>query len=145
MRRTLFILFALVLCGFTPADSLGMLVIPSIDLSQPVYPVGRIQVQGGESYQVLPNDVGWHNDTARPGEVGNTVLNGHHKLGAGVFGGLPDVTIGASLTLAGRSYIVTNKVILNEAGATLVGHLPCLCIFFSDFSMMGVRRRTRRM
>ena len=61
---------------------------------------------------------GWHPDSALLGEVGNTVINGHHNVYGDVFGGLVDVQEGDSIFVyAGdRKYefIVANRMILPE-------------------------------
>lgn len=86
--------------------------VPSIALSAPVYPVGRIEVPGGYSYEVLANDIGWHNDSSRPcNDHGNTVLNGHNP---GVFSGLPGVQVGDVLTICDQDYIITEIAIVHE-------------------------------
>jgi hypothetical protein len=67
---------------------------------------------------LAPNEfaAGWHDTTARLGEPGNIVLNGHHNIYGMVFGKLVDMTEGELITIRGDKreffYMVTNKMIL---------------------------------
>lgn len=104
----------IVVLGYYLTCPVAVLTIPSIGLSGAVYPVGRVETPGGYSYQVLDNDIGWHNGTSHPcGEAGNTVLNGHNP---GVFSRLPEVRIGDTLFICGRVFTITDVVTVYEGG-----------------------------
>ena len=101
------------------------LVIPSIDLDAPITPVGwvAVEVQGQTVGQWQVSDaemVGWHNTSAGLGQVGNTVLNGHHNLHGEVFGRLVELKVGDEVWLSAgenqRVYMVTEIVTLLEKG-----------------------------
>ena len=66
------------------------LVIPVIGLDAPVSTIGLspVEIDGETFYQwQVPQDyrAGWHNTSARLGQLGNTVLNGHHNIAGEVF------------------------------------------------------------
>jgi len=66
------------------------IVIPSIKLDAPVVPttVKKIEYQGKTYYQWVVPDyfaAGWHNTSALLGDVGNTVISGHHNVHGKVF------------------------------------------------------------
>ena len=97
--------------------------IPSIELSAPVIPAEHsfTEVEGSTFGQWQAPGyfaAGWHPDSALPGEVGNTVINGHHNIDGEVFADLVDVKEGDTIVLyAGESafaYVVTNRMILPE-------------------------------
>lgn len=99
------------------------LVIPSIDLDAPITAVGwtTINVNGQSIGQwQVPNEqaVGWHSTSAGLGQVGNTVLNGHHNIYGEVFRNLVDLQVGDTVRLTGEgtraSYTVTQTLILPE-------------------------------
>lgn len=101
------------------------LVIPAIDLDAPVKPVGwaETEVSGEQVGQWLVPDggaVGWHDTSAGVGQVGNTVLNGHHNLYGQVFRRLVELEVGDSISLwtgdVEHTYIVTETAILPERG-----------------------------
>lgn len=101
----------IVLCLAGPAP-VSYLSIASINLNEAVYPVGRVGTPGNDTYRVLANNVGWHNETTPPcGDESNTVLNGHNP---GVFEKLPQVKIGDELVLCGVTYKVSEVVIVRE-------------------------------
>ncbi|MFN8456528.1 MAG: sortase [Anaerolineae bacterium] len=108
----------------TPATQL---VIPSIELSSAVTPVGwrEVKIKGQTYGQWLVDDnlVGWHNLSARPGQVGNTVLNGHSNIHAQVFRHLPEVEIGDDILLWAdgqpHHYMISQKLVVLEKGASL--------------------------
>ncbi len=62
--------------------------------------------------------VGWHTRSAKLGEVGNTVLNGHHNAYGEVFRRLEDVEVGDEVLVSGRErvyrYQVVDRMILLE-------------------------------
>ncbi|MEJ2747003.1 MAG: sortase [Anaerolineae bacterium] len=99
------------------------IVIPQIDLDAPVEPIGLEKVSSGDEtyYQwQVPNDyiAGWQNNSARLGEIGNTVLNGHHNIYGEVFRYLIDLNEGDEIILYDNqrayTYYVTTKEVLAE-------------------------------
>ena len=116
----------------TPAPTLDpaslvptRLVIPAIDLDAPIVEVGwETQEINGQlvSSWIVPDTfaAGWHQNSAPPGQVGNTVLNGHHNIHGQVFRDLVDLEAEDELTLyAGETahyYVVTELYILKEKG-----------------------------
>lgn len=102
------------------------LVIPEIDLDAPIVDIGvePIEQNGQTYYQWLVPDsfaAGWHNNSARLGEVGNTVLNGHHNVYDEVFRDLVDLEEGDKIIMYDsedqvHTYLVTVKEILPERG-----------------------------
>lgn len=103
------------------------LVIPSIELSSAIVPVGwrEVKIKGQTYGQWLVDDnlVGWHNLSAKPGQIGNTVLNGHSNIHAQIFRHLPEVEVGDDILLWADSqphhYIITQKLMVLEKGASL--------------------------
>lgn len=80
------------------------IVIPTIGLDAPVSGIGLapLEINGETYYQwQVPDDyrVGWHNTSARLGEIGNTVLNGHHNINGEVFKDLVEVKEGDEITI----------------------------------------------
>jgi sortase A len=61
---------------------------------------------------------GWHKNSARLGEPGNTVFNGHHNVYGEVFVRLVDLKEGDLILILSETreykYIITNKMILPE-------------------------------
>ena len=102
------------------------LVIPAIDLDAPVDTVGWSVTTAANGQQISMWDVpnhfaaGWLKTTARLGEPGNTVLDGHHNMAGEVFRDLVNLKQGDALTLwAGdrpRAYVVSMLKILPEKG-----------------------------
>lgn len=108
------------------------IVIPAIDLDAPVQPVDPIvgklisqerqEPQNGQVYRqwLVPDffAAGWHADSARLGEIGNTVLNGHHNISGKVFARLIDLEPGDVIQVYSKEslfiYLITNKMILPE-------------------------------
>jgi sortase A len=100
-----------------------------LNIDAPVVPVSLEAQQNGSrwSYQQwsVPNSyaAGWHDSSAPPGQVGNTVLNGHNNIHGAVFGNLIDLTLGESIILyeADRKYIyqVVHREFLPEQGKPL--------------------------
>ncbi len=105
----------------------AQLIIPSIELNSAVTPVGwrEVKIKGQTYGQWLVDDnlVGWHNLSARPGQIGNTVLNGHSNVYGQVFRRLPEVEVGDNILLwAGgqpHRYVITQKIVVLEKGASL--------------------------
>jgi sortase A len=71
----------------------------------------------------VPNEyaAGWHETSARLGEPGNTVLNGHNTTNGEVFRDLYRLEAGDKIIVYGqevsrRTYVVSVTLILPEAG-----------------------------
>ena len=99
------------------------IVIPSIEVDAPVVDVGMTALQnnGQTVYQwQVPQgyEAGWHNTSAPLGQVGNTVLNGHHNIFGEVFGSLVDLEVGAEIIVydaeSPHDYTVAEVQILPE-------------------------------
>ncbi len=99
------------------------ILIPQIDLDAPVTEIGLEQISKDDQtyYQwPVPNgfEAGWHNNSARLGKSGNTVLNGHHNIYGEVFRDLVDLTEGDEIILFDTQqkfiYEVTETYILAE-------------------------------
>lgn len=108
------------------------LQIPSIGLDAPVIPAESSKVQiSGETFNQwkAPDEfaVGWHTTSAMLGEVGNTVLNGHHNINGKVFENLHNVVAGDEVIVTGGdmqyTYIVVNVMILPERNVDLATRL----------------------
>lgn len=117
------------------------IVIPSINLDAPVVEVGwRVVERDGQTtieWEVADYAVGFHIGSAYPGNVGNTVLSGHHNVRGKVFRYLVNVNLGDVIILYadGRPYYyrVESKQILPEKyasneqrreNAELIGYFP---------------------
>jgi LPXTG-site transpeptidase (sortase) family protein len=108
------------------------ITIESIGLEAPIIQTGtqKYWVEGKQYDQwQAPNEFagGWHETTARLGEIGNTVINGHHNIYGMVFGKLVDMPEGELITIRGDKrefyYMVTNKMILPEKSVGLAQRL----------------------
>jgi sortase A len=97
--------------------------IPSVALSAPIVIAEHTftNVEGSTFGQWLAPGyfaAGWHPDSALPGEVGNTVINGHHNVDGEVFADLVDVQEGDTIIVHSGdrafAYVVTNRMILPE-------------------------------
>jgi sortase A len=104
------------------------LVIPAIGLDAPIVPVGwETRIVNGKEvslWDVLDLfAVGWHINSARPGQGGNVVLSGHHNVYGEVFRDLEhlqpldDITVYIGETAF--HYSVTALRILEEEGQPL--------------------------
>jgi sortase A len=90
-----------------------------------VVPVGwRVVKEGGQrviEWEVAEYAVGWHQNSAYPGQGGNIVLSGHHNAKGEVFRYLNDLNRGDEVILyAGGEaypYQVAEKWLLLEEGA----------------------------
>ncbi len=100
------------------------IVIPAIHLDAPVVlsVAKAVNVDGKQFQQWAAPDKfagGWQEGSARLGELGNTVLNGHHNVHGEVFRNLVDLEQGDMIQVyAGDrifTYMVTNRMILPEA------------------------------
>jgi LPXTG-site transpeptidase (sortase) family protein len=109
------------------------ILIPTIDLVAPVSPISleAISSNGQTYYQwPVPNEfrAGWHDNSARLGQPGNTVLNGHHNIYGQVFRHLVDLEAGDEIILedgTGQTYTyyVVQKEIFPERGQPLAVRL----------------------
>lgn len=104
------------------------MVIPVIGLDAPIMSVQPELVNVGrvELLQwISPNEyaAGWHETSARLGEVGNTVINGHHNTSGEVFKRLVELIEGDLIKVYSDqhlfTYQITNKMILPEKYETL--------------------------
>lgn len=103
------------------------LVISSIGLDSTIVPVGwKPVVIDGKTYgqwETAVNLVGWHNLSARLGNVGNTVLAGHSDVNAQVFKRLEEVNLNDVIVVfSGEQvyqYLVSEKFLVREKGASL--------------------------
>jgi sortase A len=103
------------------------IMIPGIELEAPVIeaPFGRTKLQGN-LYEVwsAPNykAAGWQTTSARLGEIGNTVLVGHHNTKGEVFRDLEKMETGDTIEVVGETntfkYVITNRMIVPERSAT---------------------------
>lgn len=104
------------------------LVISKIRLDEAVVPVGRkpIVVEGNTYmiWETTDNEVGWHNLSAPPGQIGNTVLSGHSDIKGRVFRTLEELQEGDEIQLFGADrpepyhYVVTQRVFVQEKGVS---------------------------
>jgi LPXTG-site transpeptidase (sortase) family protein len=107
--------------------------VKEIGLNAPIIPAesGVVEVEeGGETHKLVqweaPNEkaAGWHTDSAPLGEVGNTVINGHHNVHGKVFGQLVYLQEGDLIQIFGSDgqwyyYAVANKMVVPETGVSL--------------------------
>jgi len=103
------------------------LVIPSIGLDSEVVSIGLaiIQVDGQTYGQWLVDDnlIGWHDQSAPLGQIGNTVLNGHSDRGGVIFQNLHLVAPGDTITIFANDqvydYTITETTLVQEKGVSL--------------------------
>lgn len=98
--------------------------IPKIELDAPVAAIGlqHIQLEDNTTYfqWMVPAEfqAGWHDTSARLGQNGNTVLNGHHNIHGEVFRDLVDLKEGDQIimndTETAYEYAVTDVLVLEE-------------------------------
>ena len=74
------------------------------------------------AWEVADYAVGFHRDSALPGQPGNTVLSGHNNTKGEVFRNLSRIKVGdpISVKVGDREYryVVTQKVLLDERGVS---------------------------
>lgn len=104
------------------------IVIPTLGVDGPVVPVsthttnvdGRVQAAWGVPDQ---RAAGWHNTSAKLGERGNVVLNGHNTNNGEIFRDLYTLHPGDRIIVhsedISRTYAVSETLILPEAGQPL--------------------------
>lgn len=102
------------------------IVAPSISLDTKVVEVGwTLKEQGGTTYKiwtVADYAAGWHNESARPGEVGNMVITGHNNMRGEVFRNVVDLGPGDEIIVyvgdEAHTYVVESRLLLLEKGAS---------------------------
>jgi LPXTG-site transpeptidase (sortase) family protein len=96
------------------------IVIPAIGLDAPVVPVGWTVTDEGPVWDAADYAAGWHQGSAYPGHVGNTVLSGHHNIKGKVFRYLIDLEPDDEVLLyvgdTAYHYVVTEKHLFEEKG-----------------------------
>jgi len=100
--------------------------IPVIGVNAPVMPVSWSLMSQGEAtepvWDVASGAIGWHLNSATPGQKGNVVLAGHHNVDGMVFQDLYRLEPGNEIYLfAGSlifSYRVREVMIVQEEGAS---------------------------
>ncbi|MCP4536378.1 MAG: sortase [Chloroflexi bacterium] len=110
-----------------PSDPLPLpptrLLIPAIDLEAPVVAVDRVNTEiNGQPVTTwaVPDSfsVGWHNTSALPGQIGNTLINGHSNIYGEVFRNLEALELGDEIIIyvddAVYRYQVTEWHLLRE-------------------------------
>jgi LPXTG-site transpeptidase (sortase) family protein len=104
------------------------LVIPMLELDAPVKAAELLTWQEGTKLYTqwaVPDEfaAGWHGDSAPLGEVGNTVLNGHHNVYGEVFRDLIYLPVGEEIIIYDGdqpfTYRVTNMELLRNEGIPL--------------------------
>jgi sortase A len=104
------------------------LVIPMLELDAPVKAAELLTWQEGDKLYTqwtVPEEfaAGWHGDSAPLGEVGNTVLNGHHNVHGEVFRDLINLPAGEEIIIYDGdqpfTYQVTNMELLRNQGVPL--------------------------
>jgi LPXTG-site transpeptidase (sortase) family protein len=110
-----------------PAGTPTRLVIPAIALDSPIVPVGQTPLVVGSNvywqWNTSEHSVGWHNQSAKLGQWGNTVLNGHSDVNASVFRDLEHVGIGDEIMVFSRDqvrrYTIVHKFLVKERDVSL--------------------------
>jgi sortase A len=99
------------------------LLIPAIDLETPVVAVDRVstEIDGQQiTTWAIPDAfaAGWHNTSALPGQIGNTLINGHSNTHGQVFHNLETLELGDEIMIyvddAVYGYQVTEWHLLRE-------------------------------
>lgn len=105
-----------------PSGTPTRLVIPSITLDSPIVPVDQTPVViDGHTYgqwNTSNSLVGWHSLSARLGQTGNTVLNGHSDISVAIFRDLQYLDVGDEITVFSgdwvHQYTVQQKFLVKE-------------------------------
>lgn len=107
----------------TTAAPPDRILIDAINLDAPIIPVGQHPIQLDDrlySQWDVPDfrAAGWHQNSAPPGQPGNTVLNGHHNTSGEVFRWLYTLKPGQFITLLAANrrytYVVAQTMTLAE-------------------------------
>lgn len=108
-----------------PANSAPTrLIVPAIEVDSPIMEVGmKLTNENGHvvnEWEVADFAVGFHNTTALPGAVGNTVMAGHNNINGEVFRRLSEIKAGDEVfVMVGETtyrYTVEKKLLLKEKG-----------------------------
>jgi len=116
-----------------PADTTPKWIhIPAIAVDAPVIPAKSTAIDVSEGDRTVkmieweaPDEpaVGWHTSSAKLGQVGNTVLNGHHNAYGKVFQNLAYLQEGDLIQVYGGgqwfNYVVINKMVLPERDVSI--------------------------
>ncbi len=106
--------------------------IAAISLAAPIVPAEPSEIRiGSDTYEQwkAPDKfaVGWHKSSALLGQIGNTVLNGHHNIFDKVFENLYKVVPGDEIIVYGGqiqyTYTVVNVMILAERNVEMATRL----------------------
>ncbi|OQY45096.1 MAG: hypothetical protein B6242_11280 [Anaerolineaceae bacterium 4572_78] len=106
---------------YPPANSSpNRIVIESIEIDSPIVEVGwQLVEEEGQwfsTWETAKNAVGWHENSSKPGHIGNIVLSAHHNVYGEIFRDLVDVKGGDIVTLyvddQAYHYSVRSKFIL---------------------------------
>lgn len=97
------------------------LVIAAIDLDAPIETTGWHTINGVSEWDIPDHfAAGWLKTTAPLGQIGNTVLTGHHNIAGEVFRRLVELKPGDQITVYSRDevfdYTVITRKILPERG-----------------------------
>ncbi|MCA1554530.1 MAG: sortase [Chloroflexi bacterium] len=103
------------------------IVLPTIGVDSPAVRVGwKVTQQGGQQvaeWDVADYAVGWHQTSALPGAIGNTVMTGHNNINGEVFKNLIDLKVGDEIYVMADDkvyrYKVAQKLLIKEYGATM--------------------------
>ncbi len=102
------------------------IIIPAINLDAPVQPVKLIVSRNGRTAEwgvPAGRTSGWHSTSARLGEPGNLVLNGHHNIRGRVFARVKDLQPLDQIIVIGErrkvTYEVVERKLLLERGQPL--------------------------
>ncbi len=98
-----------------PAPSYDTVSIPSLGLSSRYVTVG---LTSANAIDVHPRLVGWWNGSAQPGNPGAAFLDGHNP---GVFSALPNIQIGAQITITKASGEKLNYTVVHQETVQLLG------------------------
>lgn len=104
------------------------IVVPAIGLEAPIEPAALMRVMvSGYSFDQwtapMHFSAGWHQNSAGLGEIGNTVINGHHNDYGEVFKRLIDLKVGNIINIYSKqnkfTYTVNNIILVQEKDVTL--------------------------
>ncbi len=111
----------------TPMGPPDHIVIRSIDVDRPVVPIGwTVQEVDNATlrsvWDTADDAAGWHETSARPGQIGNTVISGHNNIAGAIFRRLHELAVGDQIALRAGSaevrYAVERRFIVREEGAS---------------------------
>ena len=111
----------------TPLPPPDRIVIHAIDVDRPVVPIGwTVEAVDNDLlrsvWETADDAAGWHETSARPGQVGNTVVSGHNNIAGAIFRRLHELAVGDQIALRSGSaeirYAVQTRFIVREAGAS---------------------------